>query len=96
MTVRKLRERPTVGMTATDLEYVRRVSYGPSVRLGLAMIPEVSILDRSWIVLVSIARIDTGSIQDRSLASKSLSTYKDTLSIDNQGFLVKHCINNAM
>jgi hypothetical protein len=43
---------------------------------GLAMIPEVSILDRSWIVLVSIARIDTGSIQDRSLANKSLSTYK--------------------
>jgi hypothetical protein len=34
------------------------------------MIPEESILDRSWIVLVSIAKIDIGSIQDRFLANK--------------------------
>ena len=54
------------------------LKYGsPKGIAGSAMIPEVSILDRSWIVLVSITRIDTGSIQDRSLASKSLSTYED-------------------
>jgi hypothetical protein len=33
-------------------------SSGSGVEAGSAMIPEVSILDRSWIVLVSIARID--------------------------------------
>jgi hypothetical protein len=35
----------------------------PNVRPGLAMIPEVSIPYRYWTVLVSIAGIDTVSIQ---------------------------------
>ena len=52
---------------------------------GWAMIPEVSIQD-------SILDRISQDHKDRSLVSKSLSMYEDiqyTLSIDNQGFLVK-------